>query len=129
MHILYLITFYQLIIYMVYVNITTSFEIGFIEPERIQSLFETLVEALQKATKLCNKNKPENAQYMIKYGGIQGSIQAYYALKTYRITCSSLALRLLLGCIEGNFKVLLSIIHYYGKFSIRCYHCISMICL
>lgn len=69
------------------------------EPHRVGTLFEAAVEALEKLGKLCIKTEPENAQIAVKYGGVETSIQAYYAVQTYRMSWGSLALRVLLSLI------------------------------
>lgn len=65
------------------------------EPKKVEALFEAAVEALEKVAKLCNKNEPENCQVAVKHGGVKASIQAYYALQTYRLAWASLALKVL----------------------------------
>jgi hypothetical protein len=88
---------------------------GYAEPHRVGTLFEAAVEALEKLGKLCIKTEPENAQIAVKYGGVETSIQAYYAVQTYRMSWGSLALRVLLSLIAGDFKALMSVLrkHHY----------------
>ncbi|XP_073395364.1 uncharacterized protein [Physcomitrium patens] len=74
-----------------------DWEIRHSEPEKVQTLFETAVEALEKVAELCKG--PENAQIAVKHGVVEASLQSYHALKSYRTTWASLALRLLLSVI------------------------------
>lgn len=83
----------------------TGHTCGYAEPKRVETLFEAAVEALEKVAKLCNKTEPENCQIAVKYGGVEASIQAYYALQTYRMSWGSLAFKVLHSLIAGDFKV------------------------
>lgn len=66
---------------------------------------------MEKVSKLCNKTEPENCQIAVKYGGVEASIQAYYALLTYRMSWGSLAFKVLHSLIAGDSKVLMSVLH------------------
>lgn len=96
------------------VFILTALKFGVTEPEKVQTLFETAVEALEKVAELCKG--PENAQIAVKHGVVEASLQSYHALKSYRTTWASLALRLLLSVIAGDSLILKLVVrkHYHG---------------
>lgn len=75
------------------------------EPARVEALFEAAVDALEQFSELCVKKESDNAQIAVKNGGVEVSLDAYQALKTYRLSWGSSALRILHALLQGNSSV------------------------
>lgn len=75
------------------------------EPARVEALFEAAVDALEHFSELCVKKESDNAQIAVKNGGVEVSLDAYQALKTYRLSWGSSALRILHALLQGNSNV------------------------
>lgn len=75
------------------------------EPARVEALFEAAVDALEHFSELCVKKESDNAQIAVKNGGVEVSLDAYQALKTYRLSWGSRALKILHALLQGNSNV------------------------
>lgn len=75
------------------------------EPVRVEALFEAAVDALEHFSELCVKKETENAHIAVKNGGVEICLDAYQALKTYRLSWGSCALRILHALLQGNSNV------------------------
>lgn len=96
------------------------------EPARVEALFEAAVDALEHFSELCVKKESDNAQIAVKNGGVEVSLDAYQALKTYRLSWGSRALRILHALLHGNSNVSLFFFSFPSSYVVGCMLVTSM---